>query len=138
MAEPPAATPLGVAAPEQDALLATKLHVPRPQPGFVPRPRLVTALINELAAQPGDGEVLVLDDYHLIDSQPVHRSLMFLLEHLPPGLRLVLASRADPPLPLPLDGQRACSWRACHCGATRMQPGLWRRSAAATVTSWTT
>ena len=62
---------------------------------------LVTALINELAAQPGDGEVLlVLDDYHLIGSQPVHASLGFLLEHRPPGLHLVLASRADPPLPL--------------------------------------
>ena len=58
---------------------------------------LVTALINELAAQRGDGEVLlVLDDYHLIDAQPVHASLAF----LPPGLHLVLASRADPPLPL--------------------------------------
>jgi LuxR family maltose regulon positive regulatory protein len=62
---------------------------------------LVTALINELDAQPGDGEVLlVLDDYHLIDTQPVHASLTFLLGHLPPGLRLVLASRSDPPLPL--------------------------------------
>ena len=169
-------------------LLATKLHVPRPRPGFVPRPRLagaldeglarrlilvcapagsgkttllagwaasgnrpvawlsldaadndpvrfwrhvvaaldrarpgiaervgpllgppappsfeglVTTLINDLAAQAGDGEVLlVLDDYHLIDAQSVHVSLGFLLEHLPPGLHLVLASRADPPLPL--------------------------------------
>ena len=62
---------------------------------------LVTALINELAAQRGDGEVLlVLDDYHRIDAQPVHGSLGYLLEHLPPGLHLVLASRADPPLPL--------------------------------------
>ena len=61
----------------------------------------MTALINELAAQPGEDElVLVLDDYHLIDAQPVHASLAFLLEHLPPGLRLVLASRSDPPLPL--------------------------------------
>ncbi len=62
---------------------------------------LVTALINELAAQPGDGEpVLILDDYHLIDAGPVHESLLFLLEHLPPGLQVVLASRSDPPLPL--------------------------------------
>jgi ATP/maltotriose-dependent transcriptional regulator MalT len=62
---------------------------------------LVTALINELAAQPGDGQVLlVLDDYHLIDAQPVHAALTFLLEHLPAGLRLVLTSRSDPPLPL--------------------------------------
>ncbi len=62
---------------------------------------LVTALINELAAQPGEEEVLlVLDDYHLIGAPPVHASLMFLVDHLPPGLRVVLASRSDPPLPL--------------------------------------
>src|SRR6266567_4567727 len=72
---------------------------------------LVMALINELAADPREDEVLlVLDDYHLIDSQPVHGSLLFLLEHLPPGLRMVLASRSDPPLPLArlrADGQLA-------------------------------
>ncbi len=188
MAEPPAVTPFAVAVAEQDVLLATKLHVLGPQPGFVARPRLagaldeglarglilvcapagfgktalladwvrrggrpvawlsldagdndparfwrhvvaaldrvrpgiaeragpllgppapssfaglVTALINDLAAEPGGGEVLlVLDDYHLIDAQPVHESLMFLLEHLPLALHLVLASRADPPLRL--------------------------------------
>ena len=62
---------------------------------------LVTALINELAAGPAASEVsLVLDDYHLIGSQPVHESVGFLLEHLPPGLHPVLASRADPPLAL--------------------------------------
>jgi LuxR family maltose regulon positive regulatory protein len=188
MAEPPATAPAGVAAADRDVLLATKLHVPRLQAGFVPRPRLVraldeglsrrltllcapagfgktvlladwaragnhpvawlsldaadndparlwrhavaaldrvrpgiaeragpllappspgsfeglvTALINELAAQPSDDVVLlVLDDYHLIDAQPVHAALEFLLDHLPLGLRLVLASRSDPPLPL--------------------------------------
>jgi LuxR family maltose regulon positive regulatory protein len=168
----------------QDALLATKLHVPRPQPGFVPRPRLVealgeglargrvlmcapagfgktslladwarcggrpvawlgldagdsdparfwryavaaldrarpglagrvgsqspssveglvTALINDLAADPGQDEVLlILDDYHLVDSGPVHDSVAFLLENLAPGLRVVVSGRADPPLPL--------------------------------------
>jgi LuxR family maltose regulon positive regulatory protein len=164
-----------------DVLLATKLHVPRPQPGFVPRPRLMSALgegltrgrvlvcapagfgktalladwvrgcgrpvawlgldggdsdpavfwryavaaldrarpglagrvgppsadglatvlINELTADPGPDEVLlVLDDYHLVDSGPVHESLAFLLENLPPGLLVVVSSRADPPLPL--------------------------------------
>src|SRR6266568_5040967 len=189
MAEPSVGAPAVVAVSERDVLLATKLHVPRPQPGFVPRPRLaaaldeglarqlvlvcapagsgktvlladwvgrdgrlvawlsldaadndparfwrhvvaaldrvrpgiaeragsllgppappsfeglVTALVNELAAQPGEDEVLlVVDDYHLIEAQPVHASLEFLVEHLPPGLDLVVASRADPPLPLP-------------------------------------
>ena len=187
--DPPVAAPTGVAVSGQDVLLATKLHVPRPQPGFVPRPRLVqalgeglargrvlvcapagfgktalladwarggglpvawlgldagdndparfwhyavaaldrarpglaervgpllgpppprsfeglvTGLINELAVQPGPDEVLlVLDDYHLIDSGPVHESVAFLLENLPPGLLLVVSGRADPPLPLP-------------------------------------
>jgi LuxR family maltose regulon positive regulatory protein len=62
---------------------------------------LVTALINELADAAGDDEVLlVLDDYHVIEAGPVHESVGFLIEHRPPGLRLVLASRSDPPLPL--------------------------------------
>ena len=188
MAEPPAAAPAGVTASEQDPLLATKLHLPRPQPGFVPRPRLVealdegralglilvcapagfgktvlladwakrgsrpaawlsldtadndparfwrhvvaaldracpgigeragpllgppapssfaglmAALINELARDSSEDEVLlVLDDYHLIDTEQVHTPLIFLLEHRPPRLHLVLASRTDPPLPL--------------------------------------
>ncbi len=61
----------------------------------------VTALINELAGRPGADEVLlVLDDYHVIEAGPVHASVEFLLEHRPPGLHLVLASRSDPPLPL--------------------------------------
>jgi LuxR family maltose regulon positive regulatory protein len=188
MAGPLAVPRAGVAVSGPDALLATKLHLPRPQPGLVPRPRLVralneglawgwvcvsapagfgktallaewaqgsrypvawlcldagdsdparfwryalaalnharpglaeqvgpllgpppprsfeglvTTLINELAAEPTDDDVvLVLDDYHLIDSEPVHASVAFLLEHLPPRLHLVVSSRADPPLPL--------------------------------------
>src|SRR5215467_9882842 len=68
------------------------------------RPPLVavaTAVINELTAVPeGGGVVLVLDDYHVIEAPPVHESVAFLLDRLPPGLRLVLSSRADPPLPL--------------------------------------
>ena len=185
MAELPV-TPLEVAASEQDALLATKLHVPPGRAGFVARPRLrdqldeglarrlmlvcapagfgktalladwarrsqrpvawlsldqgdndparfwrhvtaaldqalpgiaerlvgllgppaprsfewlATALVNELADQ-SDQVPLVLDDYHVVEARPVHASLEFLLEHLPPELHLVLASRADPPLPL--------------------------------------
>ena len=60
---------------------------------------LVTALINDLAGQP-DQVLLVLDDYHLVEAQPVHGSLGFLLEHLPSQMHLVVASRADPPLGL--------------------------------------
>jgi LuxR family transcriptional regulator, maltose regulon positive regulatory protein len=70
-----------------------------------PAPRsfegVATAVINEISARPDGGQILfVLDDYDVIGSQRVHGSLSFLLEHLPPGLRLVLASRADPPLGL--------------------------------------
>jgi LuxR family transcriptional regulator, maltose regulon positive regulatory protein len=62
---------------------------------------LVTALINELAADPAPDEVLlVLDDYHLVDAGPVHESLAFLLDNLPAALRVVVSGRADPPLPL--------------------------------------
>ena len=169
---------------EREALLATKLHMPRAQPGFVPRPRLarrldeglargvilvsapagsgktslvadwvrasdrpvawlsldagdndparfwrhafaaldrarpgigsrvapllrlseppssevlVTILINEMASHEA---VFVLDDYHVIDSRQLHDGVAFLVSNLPTGLRLVLASRNEPPLPL--------------------------------------
>jgi LuxR family transcriptional regulator, maltose regulon positive regulatory protein len=184
MAEPSTA-PVEAATPERDRLLATKLHVPRPRPGFLARPRLLerltqgaaheltlicapagfgktsllgdwarrsrqpvawlsldggdsdparfwryvaaaldelrpgvrrrvdalfqgaqppletvlTVLVNELAEGP-EAVLLVLDDYHLVEAPSVHDSLAVLLERLPPLLRLVLASRADPPLPL--------------------------------------
>ena len=60
---------------------------------------VLTALLNDLAAIAGD-IVLVLDDYHVIDAPSVQDGMAFLLDHLPPGLHLVIASRADPPLPL--------------------------------------
>ena len=47
-----------------------------------------------------DHFVLVLDDYHLIDAQPINTALTFLLEHLPPHMHLVIATREDPQLPL--------------------------------------
>jgi LuxR family transcriptional regulator, maltose regulon positive regulatory protein len=186
MTEPPTTTPSPAPTPERDALLATKLHIPRPRPNFLARPRLLerlaqgtareltlvcapagfgktsllgewarasrrpvawlsldqgdsdparfwrylaaaldglragihqqvaallqgvqqppleavlTVMVNELVALP-DEVVLVLDDYHLVEAPSVHDSLAFLLQRLPPGLRLVLASRGDPPLPL--------------------------------------
>jgi ATP/maltotriose-dependent transcriptional regulator MalT len=65
-----------------------------------PLEAVATVVINELSI-PGEGRVaLVLDDYHLVDAPPVHDSVTFLLDRLPPGLRLVLSSRVDPPLPL--------------------------------------
>src|SRR5215472_10620690 len=66
-----------------------------------PLEAVVTAVINGLMTVPGgDPVVLILDDYHLIEAPSVHDSVTFLLDQLPPGLRLVLASRVDPPLPL--------------------------------------
>jgi hypothetical protein len=41
MAKPPAMSPPAASLDERDALLATKLHIPRPRPGFVARPRLL-------------------------------------------------------------------------------------------------
>jgi LuxR family maltose regulon positive regulatory protein len=60
---------------------------------------LLTALLNAITTLP-DHFVLVLDDYHLIDAPAVDQALTFLLEHLPPQMHLVLATRADPALPL--------------------------------------
>ncbi|HUT19374.1 MAG TPA: AAA family ATPase, partial [Anaerolineae bacterium] len=59
---------------------------------------MLALLINELAAL--EGLLVVLDDYHLIGEPAVHRGLAYLLDHLPPPVHLVIASRADPPLPL--------------------------------------
>jgi LuxR family transcriptional regulator, maltose regulon positive regulatory protein len=60
---------------------------------------MVTALVNQFAAG-SESIVLVLDDYHVIEAAPVHDSIGFLLGHQPPELRLILASRSDPPLGL--------------------------------------
>jgi LuxR family maltose regulon positive regulatory protein len=85
------------------------LHASQPQPP--PTESILTALLNEITAVP-DHFVLVLDDYHAIDAKPVDAStsvdvstsvdqaLTFLLEHLPPQMHLVIATREDPNIPL--------------------------------------
>ncbi len=60
---------------------------------------ILTTLINDIA-NTTQRAILVLDDYHLIETQPVHAALTFLLEHLPRQVHLAIASRADLPLPL--------------------------------------
>ena len=62
---------------------------------------VLTALVNGTRSIVRDF-LLVLDDYHLIGEQEVHRSVTFLLDRLPPRVHLVIATRADPPLPLAL------------------------------------
>lgn len=68
-----------------------------PQPP--PIESLLTLLLNDIAALPAPS-VLVLDDYHSVDSPPVDEALAFLVDHLPPQLHLVIATREDPQLPL--------------------------------------
>ncbi|HEX5296931.1 MAG TPA: hypothetical protein VFW50_08080 [Streptosporangiaceae bacterium] len=60
---------------------------------------MLTTLLNDLGAVAAE-IVLVLDDYHVIDAREVQDGMAFLLDHLPPWLHVVIASRADPALPL--------------------------------------
>lgn len=91
--------------------VAAVLESPQPPPTEM----LLTTLINEITTIPdhpstplracperseGTGFILVLDDYHLIDAKPVDDALTFLLQHLPPQVHLVIATREDPQLPL--------------------------------------
>ncbi|MEH7254586.1 LuxR C-terminal-related transcriptional regulator [Neobacillus niacini] len=68
-----------------------------PQPPSIES--ILTVLLNEISAIPYKF-VLVLDDYHFIDSNRIDDALIFLLEHLPPQMHLVIATREDPQLPL--------------------------------------
>jgi LuxR family maltose regulon positive regulatory protein len=60
---------------------------------------ILTSLLNEISTI-SRHFLLILDDYHLIDSQPVDQSLAFLIEHQPPQMHLLIATREDPSLPL--------------------------------------
>ena len=67
-------------------------------------PATLSLLINELSVVPNDF-ALVLEDYHVIETHEIHQMMVFLLEHLPPQMHLVILTRADPPFPL-------ARWRA--------------------------
>jgi len=60
---------------------------------------ILTSLLNEINSILNPF-VLVLDDYHIIDAQPIDQALTLLLEHLPPQMHLVIITREDPDLPL--------------------------------------
>ena len=68
-------------------------------PQSPPIEALLGTLLNEINTISHDF-VLVLDDYHVIDAQPVHDGTTYLLDHLPPQMHLFIAGRSDPPLPL--------------------------------------
>ena len=68
-------------------------------PQLPPIELLLTTLLNEITSIP-ENFILVLDDYHVVDSKSVDQALEFLVEHLPPQMHLVIATREDPHLPL--------------------------------------
>ncbi|HSA99003.1 MAG TPA: AAA family ATPase, partial [Anaerolineales bacterium] len=75
--------------------LLAALQSPQPPP----LETILTALLNEISTFPDDF-ILILDDYHVIESKPVEQALTFLMEHLPLRMHLVIATREDPQLPL--------------------------------------
>jgi ATP/maltotriose-dependent transcriptional regulator MalT len=61
---------------------------------------MLALLINDLVSVKLPSFVLVLDDYHVIEDPAIHHAITFLVEHLPAQMHLIIAARADPPLPL--------------------------------------
>jgi LuxR family transcriptional regulator, maltose regulon positive regulatory protein len=82
-------------APSIGEAIVRVLQSPQPPPTEA----ILTALLNDITTVPGHF-VLVLDDYHVIDSKAIDTALTFLLKHLPPQMHLVIATREDPQLPL--------------------------------------
>ena len=76
---------------------ASAVFLRSPQPP--PLETILTSLLNALTDLT-EPLLLVLDDYHLIESEPIHNAVTFLVEHLPPQIHLTMLSRSEPPLPL--------------------------------------
>lgn len=68
-------------------------------PQLAPLESLLAPILNDLANLSQD-LIIVLDDYHVIENETIHNAIAFLLEHLPPQIHIIIATRADPPLPL--------------------------------------
>ncbi|CAA9286302.1 MAG: Transcriptional activator of maltose regulon, MalT [uncultured Chloroflexi bacterium] len=81
--------------PDTGAHALSLMGAPQPPPVEA----VLAPLVNELAAAPYD-VVLVLDDFHVIDSSEIQARMAFLLDHLPRQVHVVIATRADPELPL--------------------------------------
>ncbi len=86
---------LGTLMPDLMETALSKVQSPQPPP----LQAFLTGLINDLDKFSGPF-ALVLDDYHVINAQPVHEALTFILDHLPRHMHIVLLTRADPPMPL--------------------------------------
>jgi len=76
-------------------VLQNLLQSPQPPP----LNSLLISLINEISSSP-DQIIIIFDDYHRVQAQPIHEILIFLLENLPPLTHLVITTREDPNLPL--------------------------------------
>jgi LuxR family maltose regulon positive regulatory protein len=68
-------------------------------PGMDPLRRIVPSVINELS-EIDEPMVLVLDDFHVLTEEAIHASITYFIDHLPTNVRLAIATRADPPIPL--------------------------------------
>src|SRR6266566_3479692 len=77
--------------PQVGAAMLPLLQAPRP----APLERVMALVINELMAGAARDFALVLDDYHVITAEAIHRALIFLLGHLPSHMHLIIATRAD-------------------------------------------
>ena len=73
----------------------TMLRSPQPPP----IESILINLINDVIRIPTD-MALVFDDYHLVDAKPIHDMIVFLLDHLPEQMHMIIATRADPNFPL--------------------------------------
>jgi LuxR family transcriptional regulator, maltose regulon positive regulatory protein len=83
-----------------DRRLGTNVLPLLQSPRSVPLETALALLINDLNTRKGPRIVLVLDDYHVITTESIHRAIAYLVEHLAAQMHLVIATRADPPLPL--------------------------------------
>ena len=91
------------------------LHSSSPSPS----PETVVALlVRDLYQQAPLDVVLVLDDYQVITAEVLHRVMTFLVNHAPPHLHLVIATRADPSLPL---AKLRASGQLCEVRAIQLQ-----------------
>ena len=84
--------------PHLGAVALTLLHMPHPAAAET----ILTLLTNDLGSYGHDGGdfALVLDDYHVIDAKSIEQALTYLVEHMPPQMHLVIATREDPQFPL--------------------------------------